>query len=197
MLIGYIRHADGNNSFNDQKQQLANAGCMKFFEDAPPLSRRRSQPGLKKAIAAARHGDVLVVTRLSRLSYSLKHLTAVTGQLQSKGVGFVALDDGIDTRAPGGAAYFHLLTVLTAFHRESASERSRCSVSEARANGVEHGRPPKLTTEQKLEIVRRLDKGETQAQLARDFGVSNATISRVHNSRERHGSSAETSSTVC
>ncbi|MBA4173807.1 MAG: DNA-invertase [Hyphomicrobium sp.] len=179
MLIGYIRHADNETSLDNQKQQLANAGCTKFFDDVLPLSRRRSQPGLKQALAATRHGDVLVVTRLSTLSYSLKHLTKVMAQLQSEGLGFIALEDGIDTRDPGGKAYFQLLPVLTAFHRESASERSRCSVAKARAGGADHGRPPKLTTEQKREIVRRLKKGDTQARLALDFGVSRATISRV------------------
>lgn len=184
MLIGYIRHADDETSFDNQQKQLADAGCTNFFEDVLPLSRRRTQPGLKKALAAARHGDVLVVTRLSTLSYSLKHLTKVMAQLQSENIGFVALEDGIDTRAPGGAAYFQLLPVLTAFHREAASERSRCSVAKARENRADHGRPPKLTNKQKKEIVRRLDRGETQARLARDFGVSTATISRVHNSPE-------------
>lgn len=184
MFIGYIRHADDETSLDNQKQQLANAGCTKVFEDVLPLSRRRSQPGLKQALATARHGDVLVVTRLSTLSYSLKHLTKVMGQMQSEGIGFIALHDGIDTRGPGGAAYFQLLPVLTTFHRESASERSRCSVAKARENGADHGRPPKLTTEQKKEIVRRLEKGETQARLARDFGVSTATISRVNKGLE-------------
>ena len=108
-------------------------------------------------------------------------------QLQSEGLGFIAPEDNIDTRGPGGAAYFQLLPVLTAFDRESVSERSRCSVAKRRESGADHGRPPKLTNEQKKEIVRRLDRGETQARVARDFGVSNATISRVlRNSEFEH-----------
>ena len=50
----------------------------------------------------------------------------------------------------------------------------------AKARGVRFGRPPALTTHQRQVAIQRLAKGGTQADLARTYGVSQATISRLH-----------------
>jgi predicted transcriptional regulator len=47
------------------------------------------------------------------------------------------------------------------------------------ARGVKFGRPPVLTPHQRQEATQRLAEGATQADLARTYGVSQATISRL------------------
>jgi DNA invertase Pin-like site-specific DNA recombinase len=49
----------------------------------------------------------------------------------------------------------------------------------AKARGVRFGRPPALTSHQRQEAIQRLAEGATQADLARTYGVSQATISRL------------------
>jgi DNA invertase Pin-like site-specific DNA recombinase len=49
----------------------------------------------------------------------------------------------------------------------------------ARARGVKFGRPVKLTAHQRQEAIQRLAEGAVQADLARSYGVSQATISRL------------------
>jgi len=49
----------------------------------------------------------------------------------------------------------------------------------AKAQGVRFGRPPSLTPHQRREAMERLAQGAVQAELARSYGVSEATISRL------------------
>src|SRR5262249_10793040 len=49
----------------------------------------------------------------------------------------------------------------------------------AKARGVRFGRPQALTTHQRKEAIQRLAEGAVQADLARSYGVSQATISRL------------------
>src|SRR5262245_46707683 len=49
----------------------------------------------------------------------------------------------------------------------------------AKARGVKFGRPMKLTAHQRQETAERLADGVVQADLARSYGVSQATVSRL------------------
>jgi DNA invertase Pin-like site-specific DNA recombinase len=49
----------------------------------------------------------------------------------------------------------------------------------AKARGVKFGRPSALTAHQRHEALQRLGNGEAQADVARTFNVSQATISRL------------------
>jgi DNA invertase Pin-like site-specific DNA recombinase len=47
------------------------------------------------------------------------------------------------------------------------------------AKGVKFGRPSSLTPHQRAEAIERVANGEVQADVARSYGVSQATISRL------------------
>jgi DNA invertase Pin-like site-specific DNA recombinase len=49
----------------------------------------------------------------------------------------------------------------------------------AQARGVKFGRPPKLNSHQRREAIQRLRNGETQAAIARTYGVDATTIGRL------------------
>ena len=76
-----------------------------------------------------------------------------------------------------------MLTVLgglAEFERELIRARTGEGRARAKANGVHMGRPPKLTAHQKREALKDLADGTaSQADLARRFNVSQATISRL------------------
>jgi hypothetical protein len=59
-------------------------------------------------------------------------------------------------------------------HRIPGADRKR-----AQARGVKFGRPAALTPHQRQEAIQRLADGEAQADVARSFNVSQATISRL------------------
>jgi hypothetical protein len=75
-----------------------------------------------------------------------------------------------------------MLTVLgglAEFERELILARTGDGRTRAKARGVRFGRPPALTAHQWQEAMQRLSEGTTQADLARTYGVSQATISRL------------------
>ena len=59
--------------------------------------------------------------------------------------------------------------------------RTRTSEGRERAKlrGVKLGRKPKLTAQQKAEVLARRDSGETLMDIARSYNVHFATISRM------------------
>jgi len=69
---------------------------------------------------------------------------------------------------------------LAEFERELIRARTGEGRERAKARGVHMGRPPKLTAHQKHDALKALaDATASQADLARRFNVSQATISRL------------------
>jgi DNA invertase Pin-like site-specific DNA recombinase len=63
-----------------------------------------------------------VVWKLDQLGRSMAHLIETVRGLETRGIGFRSLTEGVDTTTPGGTLIFHLFGVLTQFER-SASGR--------------------------------------------------------------------------
>jgi DNA invertase Pin-like site-specific DNA recombinase len=75
-----------------------------------------------------------------------------------------------------------MLTVLgglAEFERELIRARTGEGRRRAQARGVKVGRPPKLNAHQRREAIERLRNGETQAEIARTYGVDATTIGRL------------------
>ena len=72
-----------------------------------------------------------------------------------------------------------ILAGLAEFERELILARTSDGRVRAKARGVKFGRPAALTAHQRQEALQRLGNGEAQADLARSYGVSQATISRL------------------
>ena len=75
-----------------------------------------------------------------------------------------------------------LLTMLSAvaeMERSIIVERTQAGLARARAEGKKLGRRSKTTDEQKAEIRKRLSAGESVSSVARDYGVSRATVKNI------------------
>jgi DNA invertase Pin-like site-specific DNA recombinase len=83
------------------------------------------RPALDQLLTDAkrRRFDVLVCWRLDRLGRSLKHLITLLDELQSLGVAFVSLAEGIDATTPAGKLQMHILGEIAEFERERIRER--------------------------------------------------------------------------
>jgi DNA invertase Pin-like site-specific DNA recombinase len=179
MLLGYCRVSTTDQSLDLQKDALAQAGCERIFEDQAS-GKKDDRVGLHEAIAFARKGDTLVVWRLDRLGRSLKGLIATVRQLEERGVELRSLHEQLDTASPGGRLIFHVFGALAEFEVGLLRERTKAGLASARAKGRVGGRRPKLSQEQKAEVVEAVQSGRrTQADMARLFGVDPATVSRI------------------
>ena len=91
-----------------------------------------------------------------------------------------------------------MLGAFAEFERAMVRERTRAGLQAARSRGRKGGRRPKLSSEQKAEILEMLASGrKTAADVGRIFRVHRATISRVAaEARTVHPSVGETQATT-
>ena len=68
---------------------------------------------------------------------------------------------------------------LAEFERDLIRARTGDGRKRAKDRGVRFGRPAALTPHQRHEALQRLANGEVQADIARSYDVSQATISRL------------------
>jgi DNA invertase Pin-like site-specific DNA recombinase len=135
---------------------------------------------LTKAIRRLGPGDVLLVTRLDRLARSTRDLLNVLATIGERKAGFRSLKDTwADTTTPHGRLMLTVLGGLAEFERELIRARTGDGRTRAKARGVKFGRPTALTPHQRQEALQRLANGAAQADVARSFNVSQATISRL------------------
>ncbi len=72
-----------------------------------------------------------------------------------------------------------MLGRLAEFERELIRARTSEGRARAKARGQSLGRPHKLTRHQRREALERKDAGESVREIARSYGVSASTISRL------------------
>jgi len=176
---GYARVSTGGQTLSAQEAQLQAAGCAKVYSEKAS-GAKTDRAALAKVLARLEQGDVLVVTRLDRLARSTRDLLNTLGTITQKGAGFRSLaDTWADTTTPHGRLLLTILGGLAEFERELIRARTGEGRKRAMDRGVRFGRPRKLSDHQRQEAIARLNAGETQADVARTYGVDATTIGRL------------------
>jgi DNA invertase Pin-like site-specific DNA recombinase len=182
-VYGYARVSTRDQDLIAQDAELMAAGCAKVFKEKVS-GARTDRPELAKVIRRLELGDVLMVTRLDRLARSTRDLLNVLAAVGERGAGFKSLKDAwAGTTTAHGRLMLTVLGGLAEFERELIMARTGEGRLRAKARGVRFGRPRTLTPHQRQEAMQRLADGEVQADLARSYGVSQSTISRLSGDR--------------
>ncbi|MGC2224242.1 MAG: recombinase family protein [Methylocella sp.] len=180
MIFGYARVSTDIQDLSAQLKELRAAGCERVFKEKP-TGATADRPQLKKLLAAAGHGDVVIVAAVDRLSRDTTDLMVIAGDLQKAGAGLRSLAAPVvDTTSDFAELVLAMLGVAAKLERRRIKERTARGRADAKANGVKFGRKPKLTPHQKREAIKRRDRdGETLHSIGRSYNVSAATISRL------------------
>ena len=186
MKIGYARVSTIEQNLHLQTDALDRAGCEKIFTDTASGSLD-SRKGLINALEFCRKEDSLMVWKLDRLGRSLRHLIETVNHLQSKGIGFVSLQESIDTTTSGGKLVFHVFGALAEFERELLIERTKAGLKAARARGSLAGRPKKLNRKQ-IRMAKRLfeDKDKKVNEIAKTLNISRSTLYRYRKGENKN-----------
>ena len=177
MPIGYARVSTEDQHLTLQLDALKEGGCTRTFTDKIG-GARADRPGLNEALSHLRVGDTLVVWKLDRLGRSVKGLVDLVNTLETRGVHFRSLTDGIDTKTPAGRFFFHIMASLAQMERELIVERTRAGLAAARKLGRIGGRKRRMT-DNKIKAARRLLTGGTPPRdVAENLGVSVPTLYR-------------------
>src|SRR3978361_1192134 len=179
MICGYARVSTDGQSVEAQVRQLTKAGCKKVFRETAS-GAKADRAELRKALAKLDEDDVLMVTRLDRLARPTRDLLNTLATVTDRKAGFRSLGDTwADTATPYGRLMLTVLGGLAELERELIRARTGEGRLRAQARGVKMGRPPKLTSHQIKEVLRRRDAGEPMRDIARTYNVSHSTISRL------------------
>jgi DNA invertase Pin-like site-specific DNA recombinase len=179
-IYGYARVSTDGQTLDAQRAALSAAGAEKIFQETAS-GAKTDRRELAKALKALNAGDTLLVTRLDRLARSTRDLLNILDAVNKTGAGFRSLADAwADTTTAHGRLMLTVLGGLAEFERELIKARTAEGRARAKARGQHMGRPGALTRHQRQEALEALAAGDiTQADLARRFNVSQATISRL------------------
>lgn len=183
-LIGYARVSTRGQDASRQVDDLLSAGVRRddLYVDQGVSGARASRPAFDRALAALHGGDTLVVTTLDRLGRSTVDMLSLAQDMRSREVGLRVLNLGggdVDTSTPMGEMLFSVMAALAQMELEIKRERVRDSVSKRRAAGLDlGGRRQRFTESQIRAAMHLLESGEPAAQVARDLGMSRATLYR-------------------
>lgn len=180
MHIGYARVST---DAQDPARQLAALAALGV--DAANVhtdhatGRNADRPGLAAALATLRPGDALVVSALDRLGRSVPDLRGIADDLERRGVRLVVGGTCYDPGDPVGRMFFGLLAVFAEFESDLIRARTREGMAVARAAGRLTGGTPKLTDNQRAQLLELHATGRyTAPQLAASFRVSRSTVFR-------------------
>lgn len=183
-LIGYARVSTRAQDTDRQIADLLAAGVRRddLYTDHGVSGARTLRPAFGTALDALHEGDTLVVTTLDRLGRSTANMLELATVLRERRIGLRVLNLGggdVDTGTPMGGMVFTVMAALAQMELEIKRERITDSVSKRRASGRDLGGRRERFTNSQIENARRLIAGgEPAIQVARDLGMSRATLYR-------------------
>ncbi|NVC23147.1 recombinase family protein [Kocuria salina] len=183
-LIGYARVSTRQQDADRQVSDLLHAGVRRddIYMDSGVSGARASRPQFDKAVAALEESDTLVITTLDRLGRSTQNMLSFAEELRGTGAGLWVLNLGggdVDTATPMGSMVFTVMAALAQMELEIKRERITDSVAKRRAAGKDlGGRRQTFTDSQIRNALRLIESGEPATQVARDLGMSRATLYR-------------------
>lgn len=150
--VGYIRvstegQAEEGVSIEAQRAKLeafavaTDLELVAIREDAGASAKTLARPGLQAALADLREGrsDALVVTKLDRLTRSVRDLGSLLEGYFAARFSLLSIADSVDTRTAGGRLVLHVLTSVAQWEREAIGERTRDALRHLKTQGVRIG----------------------------------------------------------
>jgi DNA invertase Pin-like site-specific DNA recombinase len=114
---------------------------------------------------------------MDRLARSLVDLRNVVDQLNAKGVGFRALQQGaIDTTRSDGRLMLNILASFAEFETDFRKERQLEGIAKAKAAGIYKGRKPTVPV---AEVHRLAAEGVGATEIVRRLGIGRASVYRA------------------
>ncbi len=109
--------------------------------DAGHSAKSLIRPGLIGVLKDIHKGDVLIASKIDRLSRSTLDFATLMHRAQREGWTLLALDSPADLSTPSGEAMASVLMAFSQMERRLIGQRTKDALAIKRAQGVKLGRP--------------------------------------------------------
>ena len=179
MIYGYARvstkgQARDGNSLEDQELKLREAGAVELFVDSY-TGTKVDRPEFQRLLDRVNKGDVIVATKLDRISRSASQGIKLVDDLLERGVSIHILNMGRMDNTPTGKLIRNIMLSFAEFERDMIVQRTQEGKSIAKQRpGWKEGRPKKVIDLVLFQDLRdKVDNKEMNAtDAAKQLGVS-------------------------
>ncbi len=184
-VFAYCRVSTADQTTDNQVQEIAAAGFKvtqqrTITETVSGSVSAMERKGFTKLVERLEEGDVLIVTKLDRLGRNAMDVRTTVEGLATQGVRVHCLAlGGVDLTSSAGKMTMQVIAAVAEFEKDLLIERTRAGLDRAKAEGRQLGRPSALSMQEQTSVKARLIKGDSIAQIARDFKTSRQTVMRV------------------
>lgn len=177
-LVGYARVSTSDQDLSIQLEILKSAGCQKIFSEKKSGSQTSGRSKLETCLEYLREGDTLIVTRIDRLSRSLRDLQNLVYELKEQKIYLKATEQPIDTSTAAGKAFLDMLGVFAEFETNLRYERQLEGIAKAKKEGKYKGRQP--TAKAKYhQVIDLIKEGLTRQAVAEKLDIGIASVYRI------------------
>ena len=154
---------------------------VKIYEDEVSGAKtREKRPAYNEMCQDAflKKFDTIIGWDVSRFGRSMKEFVSFLSDMDDKGIGVIAVKNGLDTVSSSGRMMMKLIGVLEEWNREMLIERTNAGLARTVANGTKLGRKSVLTPSIKNRILDLKDNGLSIRKIADEVGINRGAIQR-------------------
>ena len=175
--IGYIRVSSSD---QNPDRQLADYELDDRYIDKCSGSTT-NRPGFQSCMKYMRRGDTLHVHSIDRLARNMADLLAIVDDLLERDISLQFHKENLFFEAgkvsPMQTMMLQLMGSFAEFERNLIRERQREGIEAARKAGKRLGPKPKLTDQQKQELIDQCNQpGANKKAIAKDWCISRQTL---------------------
>lgn len=157
-------------------QRLAIEGAARYrqweivgeYVDEGRSGKSMKRPMLREALDVLDRGeaDVLVVSKLDRLSRSVLNFAQIAERAKRGGWSLVALDVDVDTSSPSGELLVNVIAAMAQWEARMIGERTSAALQAKKARGARLGRPVTVSLQVRNMIRRERAAGRSLQAIA-------------------------------
>ena len=158
-----------------------NYEIVKIYEDEVSGAKsREKRPAYNELCQDAflKKFDAIIGWDISRFGRSMKEFVSFLSDMDDKGIGVIAVKNGLDTVSSSGRMMMKLIGVLEEWNREMLIERTNAGLARTVANGTKLGRKKITNDKMTAKIVELRTAKKSIRAIASEVGVSTATVQR-------------------
>jgi DNA invertase Pin-like site-specific DNA recombinase len=189
--IGYTRVSTGEQGdsglgLEAQRQAITTACDQRGWklltieedvESGKCVKRRSGLNGARGRLCSG-EADVLVASKLDRLSGSVLDFGALLEEATNHGYAVKVLDPDVDLSTPNGRLVARVICSVAEWEREMISTRTREALAVKKAQGIKLGRPPSIPHDVAERISRQRRAGSSLEAIADGLNVDKVPTPR-------------------